>query len=176
MSPDEFLEVFSDSATPKGTGILVRAPGSRALVFDNNHANLPARASSILSDIRSSTEKIGGNLVTTVEPVLAFQPSPTNLSADPLFVDPAAGDCRLSPDSPLIGRGRGRSDIGAFQAVGLPASGTGRDGRAAGAEPPAFGIAARPLTEADRQVLGLTALDGLWVTEVGGAAPPRRCN
>jgi hypothetical protein len=38
----------------------------------------------------------------------------TNVSTDPFFVDPARGDYRLAADSPLIGRGRSGSHIGAY--------------------------------------------------------------
>jgi len=37
-----------------------------------------------------------------------------NKNADPLFVDPAAGDYRLQPGSPCIKNGKRRSDMGAY--------------------------------------------------------------
>lgn len=55
-----------------------------------------------------------------------FAPNPiplsrTNLSQDPFFSDPTRGDYRLAADSPLIGRGRGGTFIGAFPPVGQAA-------------------------------------------------------
>gem|GEM_PF-1802200 len=66
--------------------------------------------------------------------VLGYDPGPGNISADPLFVDYAAGDFHLRPDSPCINRGEnqewmvqeadldgnpriqcGRVDIGAYE-------------------------------------------------------------
>ena len=44
--------------------------------------------------------------------------SPTNLSVDPLFQDLIREDYRLAADSPLVGRGRGGSYIGALPPVG----------------------------------------------------------
>jgi membrane-associated protease RseP (regulator of RpoE activity) len=139
--------------------------------LNNNHADLVAVNSNILSQIKYTSRKVGGDFVSTIEPSLSFQPSPTNMSADPLFADPMAGDYRLSADSPLVGRGRGKGDIGAFPAVGAPEAVGGRDARPGGAEPPSFGIAARPLTDADRQTLALPSLDGLWVTDVKKGSP-----
>ena len=47
---------------------------------------------------------------------------PGNITADPLFVDPAAGDFRPAPGSPVIGTGRDGTDMGAFDAVGMGTS------------------------------------------------------
>ena len=41
-------------------------------------------------------------------------PGRGNMNADPLFVDPEAGDYRLQPGSPCIKRGKRRCDIGAY--------------------------------------------------------------
>ncbi|NOY87348.1 MAG: PDZ domain-containing protein [Deltaproteobacteria bacterium] len=43
--------------------------------------------------------------------------SRTNLSRDPFFNDPVRGDYRLAADSPLVGRGRGGTYIGAFPPI-----------------------------------------------------------
>jgi hypothetical protein len=132
--------------------------------LNDNHADLQAANSNLLSQIARSTQKIRGNLIDTFTPQLLFTPSQTNISADPLFVDPMKGNYRLAADSPLLGRGRGKDDIGAFPAAA--AAGESGDRRAS------FGISARPLAESDLQTPGLTALKGLWVTEVkkGGLA------
>jgi parallel beta-helix repeat protein len=53
----------------------------------------------------------------TYTPVLLFQPSSTNISADPLFNDSFNSDYRIVNDSPLIGKGRSNSFIGAFPPV-----------------------------------------------------------
>ncbi len=162
-------------ATLEYNDILMNHVGPATLktgwALNDNHAELPATNSNVLTQVGMTTYKIGGNLVTKVGPELRFQPSGTNTNADPLFADPAAGDYRLSADSPLVGRGRDKRDIGAFPAVGSPEAQDGRGGRASEPEPPAFGIAARPLTEADRQALALPSLDGLFVTEVKKGSP-----
>lgn len=49
---------------------------------------------------------------------------PTDSEMDPLFVGRLNGDYRLSPESPLVNKGRGGTYIGAFPPVGL-APGTG---------------------------------------------------
>lgn len=54
-------------------------------------------------------------------PFLQFTPSQTNLSVDPLFADPLKGDYHLAADSPLAGKGRGGTYIGAYAPVGQPA-------------------------------------------------------
>jgi hypothetical protein len=96
---------------------------------------------------------------TTITPVLKFEPSATNIYSNPFFADSQKGDYRLAADSPLTGKGRGGSYIGAFPSVDLkPVNRTNT--------PPAFGISARSLTDLDRQTLGLASLSGLWVTEV----------
>ncbi|MFM1767748.1 MAG: hypothetical protein RJA22_277 [Verrucomicrobiota bacterium] len=48
-------------------------------------------------------------------------PGPGNLSADPLFTNPAAADYRLSPGSPALGAGLGGTHLGVtFPVGGLP--------------------------------------------------------
>ncbi|MGE5508442.1 MAG: right-handed parallel beta-helix repeat-containing protein, partial [Chitinophagales bacterium] len=76
--------------------------------------------------------------------VLRFQPSQTNLSADPLFADRLNGDYRLAPDSPLANRGRGGTHIGAFAPIVVaPAVSPVR-----GETPAATGAAAAPAAPA----------------------------
>lgn len=67
--------------------------------------------------------------------VLRFQPSQTNLSVDPLFVDRLNGDFRLAPDSPLVNRGRGGTHIGALPPLAAPTQASPVRGSAAA--PPA---------------------------------------
>jgi hypothetical protein len=97
---------------------------------------------------------------TTITPVLKFEPSATNSNSNPFFVNPQKGDYRLAADSLLAGKGRGDSYIGAYPPIAPKQEAETKN------KPPAFGISARPLTDFDRQTLGLASLSGLWVTEV----------
>ena len=45
---------------------------------------------------------------------------PGMISADPLFLNPAARDYRLAANSPCLGAGRGGADLGARFPVGAP--------------------------------------------------------
>ncbi len=97
---------------------------------------------------------------TAYRPECSFQPSATNISTGPLFVDPTNGDYRLSADSPLVDRGRGGKYIGAFP----PA--TSEQEADPQSMKPSFGIAARPLTESDIKTAGFSSPEGLWVLGV----------
>jgi hypothetical protein len=127
--------------------------------LNDNHANIPACNSNFLSQINHVCQQSNGNYYDTFTPVLLFQPSATNISADPLFADSMKSDYRLANDSPLIEKGRGNSYIGAYPPI-VPKQEVETQNK------PLFGISARPLTDLDRQTLGLASQNGLWVTEV----------
>lgn len=128
--------------------------------LNDNHANIPACNSNLLSQINHEHYQSNGNYIDKFTPMLLFQPSATNMSVDPLFIDSLKGDYRLATDSPLAMKGRGGSYIGAYPPVAP------KQEAETGNKPPVFGISARPLTDLDRKTSGLASESGLWVTEV----------
>ncbi|HSW37921.1 MAG TPA: PDZ domain-containing protein [Acidobacteriota bacterium] len=194
VTPKEFLERMVKNEGITGIGIAVTEAGQAEIInnviaynnigclfesnsrvtaeFNNVHqhfveeTSMPAGGST-----RSIIMSANSNFVTTirfkmvasdiVHTIIPYTPSPTNINVGPLFVDPRTGDYRLAPDSPLIGKGRGGSFIGAFPPI--------KSGQASA--PPAFGISAQPLDQAELQEPELSGRYGLRITSVKEGSP-----
>lgn len=184
---DSAANIYNNIIAYNNIGCMVW-PGAQAIieyndVFQNLVAPVTTQEKSFSGTVLVQVKAANANFLNGIEqaimpgetktyiftPVLQFQPSATNLSVDPLFADRMNNDYRPAADSPLAGKGRGGSHIGAFPPV------SGKSGPAVSVQaPPKFGITARPVNDSDRKNLGFSGREGILVTEVKKDSPAER--
>ena len=109
----ETASVFNNLFLSNSTGLEVRGTPSRAEAYNNIFAfNAPNGG---IRAWRNPEAMIAYNdMYRNAQDYLGWSPYSTDLRVNPMFADFENGDYHLNPRSPLIGRGRGDSNIGLF--------------------------------------------------------------
>ena len=118
--------IFQNTASVSGGGIFSNLDVNVSIhgkLFPTSggmfkYISAPIVTSCILRE--NSPDQVSGKRIQiTFSDIQGWYPGIGNISADPLFVDPVAGDYHLQPGSPCIKRGKYQSEMGAY---GYPVS------------------------------------------------------